>query len=85
MTQWIDACETTDIDEEDLIAWEHNGHSYAIYNTKKGFFASDVMCTHEEESLEQGLGLVNLILVQHPDFPLANRVLVHPVFDILAV
>jgi 3-phenylpropionate/trans-cinnamate dioxygenase ferredoxin subunit len=55
MTQWIYACETTDIDEEDLIAWEHNGHSYAIYNTKKGFFASDVMCTHEEESLEQGL------------------------------
>ncbi|WP_367152680.1 Rieske 2Fe-2S domain-containing protein, partial [Leisingera sp. F5] len=47
MSQWIDACATDDIDEEDLIAWEHEGKSYAIYNTEKGFFASDLMCTHE--------------------------------------
>jgi 3-phenylpropionate/trans-cinnamate dioxygenase ferredoxin subunit len=55
MTQWIDACATTDIDEEDLIAWEYNGQKIAIYNTEKGFFATDLMCTHEEESLEDGL------------------------------
>ena len=55
MSQWIDACATGDIDEEDLIAWEHGGKSYAIYNTEKGFFASDLMCTHEEQSLEDGL------------------------------
>ena len=55
MTQWIDACGTEEIDEEDLIAWEHGGHAYAIYNTDKGFFATDLMCTHEDESLEYGL------------------------------
>lgn len=55
MSEWVDACETDDIDEEDLIRWEHNGHIYAIYNTEKGFFASDGMCTHEEQSLEDGL------------------------------
>ena len=55
MTQWIDACATDDIDEEDLITWQHDGHTYAIYNTEKGFFATDGMCTHEEQSLADGL------------------------------
>ena len=55
MTQWIDACATTDIEEEDLIAWAHEGHKIAIYRTQKGFFATDLMCTHEQESLEGGL------------------------------
>tara|TARA_Y100001968_G_scaffold29_1_gene21 strand:- start:335 stop:670 length:336 start_codon:yes stop_codon:yes gene_type:complete len=55
MTQWIDACATEDIDEEDLIAWEYEGHKIGLYNTAKGFFATDLMCTHEEESLEEGL------------------------------
>ena len=55
MADWIDACATDDIDEEDLIAWEQDGHRLAIYNTEKGFFATDLMCTHEEESLENGL------------------------------
>lgn len=55
MSNWINACNTDDIDEEDLIAWEHNGQKIAIYNTDKGFFATDLMCTHEEQSLEDGL------------------------------
>jgi 3-phenylpropionate/trans-cinnamate dioxygenase ferredoxin subunit len=55
MSQWIDACASDDIDDEDLIAWEHDGHKIAIYNTEKGFFATDLMCTHEEQSLEEGL------------------------------
>lgn len=55
MSNWINACNTDDIDEDDLIAWEHNGQKIAIYNTDKGFFATDLMCTHEEQSLEEGL------------------------------
>ncbi len=55
MSQWIEACATTEIDEEDLIAWEHEGKQIAIYNTEKGFFATDLICTHEDESLENGL------------------------------
>ena len=55
MSNWIDACATDEIDEEDLISWEHDGRKIAIYNTEKGFFATDLMCTHEEQSLEDGL------------------------------
>ncbi len=55
MSEWIYVCETGDIDEEDLIAWEHDGQTYAIYNTRKGFFATDILCTHEQESLAEGL------------------------------
>lgn len=55
MTKWTDACATDDIDDEDLIRWDHDGHVYAIYNTEKGFFASDGMCTHEDQNLEDGL------------------------------
>lgn len=55
MNTWIDACAVDDVDEEDLITWEHGGKLYAIYNTEKGFFATDGLCTHEEQSLEEGL------------------------------
>ena len=51
MTAWIDVCSTTDIDDDDLIAWSHGEHQLAIYNTSKGFFATALMCTHETESL----------------------------------
>lgn len=61
MTDWIDACAVSDINQEDLIAWEHDGHSYAIYKTEKGFFATDLMCTHEKESLEEGLVINGVI------------------------
>ena len=55
MSDWILACACDDIDEEDLIRWDHNGHAYAIYNTDSGFYCTDGMCTHEEEHLEMGL------------------------------
>ncbi|MDE0694533.1 MAG: non-heme iron oxygenase ferredoxin subunit [Boseongicola sp.] len=61
MTDWVDACATTDVDEEDLIAWRHGGRSYAIYRTAKGFFATDLMCTHERQSLEDGLVIDGVI------------------------
>ena len=56
MSDWILACACDDIDEEDLIRWDHNGHAYAIYNTDSGFYCTDGMCTHEEEHLEMESG-----------------------------
>lgn len=53
--QWVKACAATDIDEEDLIRFDHDGRTFCIYNTPKGFFASDGMCTHEDQHLEDGL------------------------------
>jgi 3-phenylpropionate/trans-cinnamate dioxygenase ferredoxin subunit len=62
MPQWIDACAPDDIDEEDLIRFDHAGQSYAIYHAPDGgFFATDGRCTHEDVHLCDGLVLGYLI------------------------
>ena len=56
MTQWIDACDTHDIDPEDLIRFDHAGATYAIYHAPDGkFYATAGKCTHEEVHLADGL------------------------------
>lgn len=53
---WIDACSTADIDEEDLIRWDHAGKTFAIYHSPDGeFFATAGLCTHENVHLCDGL------------------------------
>jgi len=49
------------LDVEDVMPFEINGHEYAIYHTIDGFFASDGMCTHEEEPLADGIVIDNVI------------------------
>ncbi len=61
MAEWVRVCETSDIDEEDLIRWDHDSRTYAIYNTEKGFFATDGYCTHEAQHLEDGLVIGTVI------------------------
>lgn len=61
MSDWIDACAADDIDEEDLICWSHGDRKYAIYNTGDGYYATDLMCTHEAQSLEDGLVMDGVI------------------------
>jgi len=34
---WHAVCGVDDIDEEDLIEFEHNGKPYAVYHTPSGF------------------------------------------------
>ena len=56
MSNWIEACKANDIDEEDLIRFDHDGHSYAIYRSPEDeYFATDGLCTHERVHLEDGL------------------------------
>ena len=53
---WIDACATDDIDQEDLIRFDHNGATYAIYHGVDGkFYATAGTCTHEDVHLSGGL------------------------------
>lgn len=61
MSDWIHACATDDIDEEDLIRWDYDGRVFAIYNTDDGYFATDGMCTHEEQSLDEGMVVGDVI------------------------
>jgi 3-phenylpropionate/trans-cinnamate dioxygenase ferredoxin component len=62
MSQWTFACTTDAIDEEDLIRFDHNGATYAIYHSPEGeFFATAGKCTHEEVHLCDGLVMGHLI------------------------
>ena len=35
MAKWIDACATDDIEEEELIRFDHDGQTFAIYRSPK--------------------------------------------------
>jgi 3-phenylpropionate/trans-cinnamate dioxygenase ferredoxin subunit len=60
--QWVEACATDDIEEEDLITFAHDGHLYALYRTEDDrFYATDGHCTHEHFSLEGGYLMGNII------------------------
>jgi len=52
---WVEVCATGDVDEEDVIRFDHGENTFCIYNTSKGFYATDGYCTHEEEHLEYGI------------------------------
>jgi 3-phenylpropionate/trans-cinnamate dioxygenase ferredoxin subunit len=58
---WVKACETDEIDDEDVLGFEHAGEQYAIYNTPKGYFATAGICTHEVAHLKDGLVIGTVI------------------------
>ena len=56
MPTWVDACATDDIDCEDLIRFDHQGRTFAIYRSPEdAFYCTDGMCTHENVHLCDGL------------------------------
>ena len=62
MADWIDACAPGDIDEEDLIRFDHGGLTYAIYHSPDGkFYATAGLCSHESVHLADGLVMGHLI------------------------
>ena len=62
MSQWIEACATDDIDEEDVIRFDHAGQTFAIYRSPDDkFYATDGLCTHEKVHLADGLVMDNII------------------------
>ncbi len=53
---WIDACSTDDIEAEEVIRFDHEGRSFAIYRgPADDYFCTDGLCTHEEVHLADGL------------------------------
>jgi 3-phenylpropionate/trans-cinnamate dioxygenase ferredoxin subunit len=62
VAQWVEACGVDDIDEEDLIRFDHSGKTYALYKSPEGeFFATAGMCTHEHTCLADGLVMGDII------------------------
>jgi len=53
---WVPACMVEDIEEEDVIRFDYEDRTFAIYrSTKDEYFATDGMCTHEHVHLADGL------------------------------
>ncbi len=56
MAEWVQACGESDVDPEDVIRFDHDGRTFAVYRSPEGeFFATDGLCTHEKVHLADGL------------------------------
>ncbi|CAM5764460.1 Rieske family ferredoxin [Labrys miyagiensis] len=61
-TTWIDACDADDIDQEDVMRFDHGGRTYALYRSPDDeYFATDGLCTHEQIHLADGLVMDDII------------------------
>ena len=62
MAEWIEACEADEVDEEDVIRFDHAGRTYAIYRSPDDeYFATEGLCTHEKVHLADGLVMDDII------------------------
>ncbi len=60
--KWIEACAADEIDEEDVIRFDHAGRTFAIYRSADdAYFATDGLCTHEQVHLADGLVMGDII------------------------
>jgi 3-phenylpropionate/trans-cinnamate dioxygenase ferredoxin component len=56
MTVWIDVCAVDDLEPEDVMRFDHEGRTFAVYRSPEGeVFATDGLCTHEQVHLADGL------------------------------
>ncbi|MDB5587890.1 MAG: Rieske (2Fe-2S) domain protein MocE subfamily, partial [Devosia sp.] len=62
MADWVEACGSDDVEEEDVIRFDHAGRVFAIYRSPDDeYFATDGLCTHEHVSLADGLVIDEII------------------------
>jgi 3-phenylpropionate/trans-cinnamate dioxygenase ferredoxin component len=62
MTDWIQACDADDVEQEDVIRFDHAGWTFAIYRSPDSdYFATDGLCTHEKVHLADGLVMDEII------------------------
>ena len=59
---WVRACDVDNIEQEDVIRFDHDGHAFAIYRSPEDtFHATDGLCTHERAHLADGLVIGDII------------------------
>ncbi|MBF9061434.1 Rieske 2Fe-2S domain-containing protein [Rhodobacterales bacterium HKCCSP123] len=62
MPDWVDVCAEDEIEEEDVIRFDHDGRTFAVYRDETGaVFCTDGLCTHEQVHLADGLVLDDTI------------------------
>jgi len=53
---WVEVCDASHLGQEDVIRFDHNGQTYALYQTKEGsYHGTDGICTHGNTHLAEGL------------------------------
>ena len=59
---WIDACAVGAIEAEDVMRFDHEGRTFALYRTGDDhYFATDGLCTHEDAHLAEGFVMGSII------------------------
>ncbi|MCV0425054.1 MAG: Rieske 2Fe-2S domain-containing protein [Roseibium sp.] len=62
MATWIEACAAEDVENEDLIRFDHNEQTFAIYRSPDDeYYCTAGLCTHEEVHLSDGLVMGHII------------------------
>ena len=62
MTKWVRACARDDVEAEDLIRFDHEDRTFAIYQSPEGaFFCTDGFCSHEQVHLAGGLVMDHIV------------------------
>ncbi len=59
---WIEACQSGDIEKEDVMRFDQGDRTFAIYRTADDqYFATDGLCTHAKVHLAGGFVQGNII------------------------
>jgi len=62
MTTWIDVCAAGVIPEEDVLRFDKDGATFAVYRSADDkYYATDGLCTHEKVHLADGLVMDHII------------------------
>lgn len=61
MQIWTDVCALNDLDEEDVMRFDHGGKTYAVFRYLDQVYATDGLCTHEQIHLGDGLVMGHVI------------------------
>jgi 3-phenylpropionate/trans-cinnamate dioxygenase ferredoxin subunit len=52
--EWIEVCNSNDIEVDDAYEFIYNNHIYGIFRIEGGYYAMDGLCTHEQANLIDG-------------------------------
>ncbi|HUL63344.1 MAG TPA: non-heme iron oxygenase ferredoxin subunit [Burkholderiaceae bacterium] len=61
MSQWVAVGAFEDIDDEDVVRFDHGDRTFAVYRVGSSVYASDGLCTHEQAHLCDGFVLEHVI------------------------
>ncbi len=61
MSDWHRVCDADEVEEEDVIRFDYGDRTFAVYRLAGGYFATDGLCTHEQQHLADGLVIDDII------------------------